>query len=190
MLSQLLFLVATSSVAQASVLNRRATASSYTSSADGKYKFSAFDAPTLGGSNSGGLEVWDFTFKEQSGKKQTVQGFGAALTDGAVTVINELDATTRSNLLKEIMGPGGLNFNLMRHTVASSDLSANAYTYEDTQGSFNLGSSGKDMASMLKEMRGLQSNLKILGSPWSPPGWMKLNGVVMGTTTNNNLNHG
>lgn len=30
--------------------------------------------------------------------------------------------------------------------------------------------------------------MKLLGSCWSPPGWMKLNGVVDGNTTKNNLN--
>lgn len=96
------------------------------------------------------------------------------------------------------MTSAGADFSLMRHTIGASDLSGDpAYTYDDNGGSpdtgftgFNLGDRGNAMASMLARMKSLQSNLKIFGSPWSPPGWMKLNGVIDGTTTNNNLNDG
>lgn len=55
---------------------------------------------------------------------------------------------------------------------------------------FDLGDQGTAMAKLLARMQALQPELTLLGSPWSPPGWMKLNHVVDGTTINNNLNHG
>ncbi|KAJ6441190.1 glycoside hydrolase family 30 protein [Purpureocillium lavendulum] len=176
LLSLLLALHAAAAGALAS-LDRRAGASAWASSADGKYKLSQVAAPALGGSNPG-LDTWDLTVADKTGLRQTIKGFGAAL-------------------LRDLMGPEGLNFNLMRHTVASSDLSADpAYSYDDNGGrvdtglaGFNLGDRGDAMVSMLAEMRRLQPDLTILGSPWSPPGWMQLDGVITGTTTNNNLNH-
>jgi len=177
-------------------LHRRAGASAWSSSADGKYKLSQVDAPSLGGTNPG-LGTWDLTIADKTGLRQTIKGFGACVTDGTVTAFNKLPAAQRSALLKDLMGPDGLNFNLMRHTVASSDLSADpAYSYDDNGGKpdtglsgFNLGDRGNAMVSMLAEMRRLQPDLTILGSPWAPPGWMQLDGVITGTTTNNNLNH-
>jgi glucosylceramidase len=42
---------------------------------------------------------------------------------------------------------------------------------------------------MLKEMKRIQPEMVLLGSPWSPPGWMQLDGVIMGSETNNSLDH-
>ncbi|KAL7809459.1 family 30 glycoside hydrolase [Trichoderma gracile] len=172
-------------------------ASSFASTADGRNQFTPVQAPVLNAANPG-IDNWQFTIKEKTGRKQTVKGFGAAVTDATVAAFNKLNANLRSQLLNEIMTPAGLNFNLLRHTVASSDLSADpAYTYDDAGGkvdtglnSFGLGDRGNAMISMLASMRKLQSNLTILGSPWSPPGWMKVKGTLIGGgTANNKLNH-
>jgi glucosylceramidase len=96
------------------------------------------------------------------------------------------------------MTSAGADFSLMRHTIGASDLSGDpAYTYDDNGGEadpnftgFNLGGRGNAMAQMLAQMKSLQPSLTVFGAPWSPPGWMKLNGVIDGTTTNNNLNDG
>lgn len=82
----------------------------------------------------------------------------------------------------------------MRHTIASSDLSTYAYSYDDVSivdpqlHFFNLGTPGRAMATLIKAMVTVNPALKLLGSVWSPPAWMKLNGVILGTTVNNNLN--
>ena len=44
------------------------------------------------------------------------------------------------------------------------------------------------MVSLISQFKSVNSAIKLLGSVWSPPGWMKLNGVLDGTTVNNNLN--
>ncbi|CAM1502626.1 Fc.00g074020.m01.CDS01 [Cosmosporella sp. VM-42] len=174
-----------------------AAASAWASTGDGSLKLASVDAPVLNGANSANLGTWDFTIKEKTGKKQTIHGFGAAVTDSTVTAFSKLSAASRTALLKDLMTSSGVNFNLMRHTVASSDLSGDpAYSYDDNGGKvdtslsgFNLGDRGTAMAQMLADMRKLQPDLTIVGSPWAPPGWMQLDGVITGTTTNNNLNH-
>lgn len=194
MRASLLSTILASSAVSAGSLDRRAVASSWTSSANGQYKLSRFDAPVLGGNNPG-IQDWDFKIFEKSKQKQTVKGFGACVTDGTVTAFNKLPSNTRAELLRDLMTSGGLNFNLMRHTIGSSDLSGDpAYSYDDNNGrddpnmnGFALGDRGNAMVSMLAEMRRLQGNMTLLGSPWSAPGWMKLNKVIMGTTRQNNL---
>lgn len=175
---------------------KRASAQAWTSTADGQYKLSSFDAPTLNGGNTGGLSDWKFTIKESS-LKQEVKGFGAAVTDATVTAFNNLPSNVRNEVLTDLMTESGLNFNLMRHTIASSDLSADpAYSYDDNGGNadpsianFDLGDRGEAMVTMLKDMKSLQGNMTLLGSPWSPPAWMKLDHTLTDTTVNNQLDH-
>lgn len=81
----------------------------------------------------------------------------------------------------------------MRHTIASSDLSSSVYTYDDASGadtgfsSWGLTDAGNNMVSWIKKFASASGSMRLLGSCWSPPGWMKLNGVTSGTTDNNNL---
>jgi O-glycosyl hydrolase len=39
------------------------------------------------------------------------------------------------------------------------------------------------MAKLLAQMKAINTGMKLLGSVWSPPGWMKLNGVQEGTVS-------
>lgn len=175
------------------------SASAYASNSDGSLKLSSVAAPVQGAGSPGSESTWQLSIDDtSSGYKQTITGFGGAVTDATVASFNTLSSSTLSQLLNELMTTSGANFALMRHTIGASDLSADpAYTYDDNGGSadpnlngFNLGDRGNAMASMLASMKSLQPSLNIFGSPWSAPGWMKLNGVIDGTTNNNNLNDG
>lgn len=201
MISSLLAALTTGALASAAPnLKPRADAVSYCSSGDDTYKLTSFDAPVSGTGDPDGMSTWDLTVDDtSSGYKQKITGFGAAVTDATVSVFNSLSDTDLSDLLSKLMtgsGSDGADFSLVRHTIAASDLSADpAYTYDDNGGDadtdlsgFALGDRGTAMAALLARMRSLKSGLTILGSPWSAPGWMKLNGVIDGTTTNNNLN--
>lgn len=191
------FAILAISASSASPVEPRGTASSYCSSSDSTYALSPFTAPVSGTGNANGMSTWTLSVDDtSSGYKQKITGFGAAVTDATVAVFNSLSDDSLSGLLDTLMTSSGANFGLMRHTIASSDLSADpAYSYDDNGGSadtgntgFNLGDRGAAMAGLLAKMRSLKSGLTILGSPWSAPGWMKLNGVLDGTTVNNNLN--
>ncbi|KAG0645223.1 hypothetical protein D0Z07_8804 [Hyphodiscus hymeniophilus] len=177
---------------------RQAGATAFASNSGGNLKLSSVAAPVQG-AGSPGSTTWDLSIDDtSSGYKQKITGFGGAVTDATVTSFNTLSSGTLSTLLNDLMTSAGAGFSLMRHTIGASDLSADpVYTYDDNGGAadpnltgFNLGDRGTAMATMLAKMKSLQSNLKIFGSPWSPPGWMKLNGVIDGTTNNNNLNDG
>ncbi|KAL7935768.1 endo-1,6-beta-D-glucanase BGN16.3 [Trichoderma chlorosporum] len=181
----------------AAVSPRQAGAQAYASNG-ANYQLTPIAAPVQG-NGSPGPSTWNLSIDDSSsGFKQQITGFGAAVTDATVAVFNQLSASTLSQLLNELVTSGGAGFSLMRHTIGASDLSANpAYTYDDNGGNadpnfngFNLGDRGTAMAEMLAQMQSLNGNLKILGSPWSPPAWMKLNHVIDGNTTNNNLNDG
>ncbi|KAI9690522.1 MAG: Endo-1,6-beta-D-glucanase neg1 [Bathelium mastoideum] len=178
--------------------SRQTSPQAFASSSDLSLALSSYNAPTLNGGNQGSIsKTWQLTVDDtSSGKKQSVTGFGAAITDSTVTVFNALSSSQQSQLLQDLFSSDGVNFSLMRHTIASSDLSANAYTYDDANGqvdtslnSFNLGASGNAMTAFIARAKAVQPDFTLLGTPWSPPGWMKLDNVLTGTTVNNNLNH-
>lgn len=192
-------LLSFAALSYAAAHKRAGSASAYSSNSAGNYKLSPIAAPVQGSGSPGSESTWKLSIDDtSSGHKQTIVGFGAAVTDATVTSFNTLSSSNLQSLLNELMTSSGADFSLMRHTIGASDLSGDpAYTYDDNGGAadpsmsgFNLGDRGTAMAKMLAKMKSLQSKLKIFGSPWSAPGWMKLNGVIDGTTTNNNLNDG
>lgn len=116
------------------------------------------------------------------------------VTDATVTSFNALSPKMKAQLLTDLFDPTeGIGFSLMRHTIAASDLSSYSYSYDDGSAdpklkNFNLLNPGRAMAALLASMKNVNPAIKLLGSVWSPPGWMKLNGVMLGTTVNNNIN--
>ncbi|KAH8703069.1 glycoside hydrolase superfamily [Talaromyces proteolyticus] len=162
------------------------------------YQLDSITAPIRGHGNPGSARTWNLSIDDtESGYKQTIAGFGATVTDATVSSFSTQSNATLKNLLKELMTDAGASFSLMRHTIGSSDLSSTAYTYDDNDGKvdeslsgFALGSQGTAMAQLLSQMKSLNPSLRIVGSSWSAPGWMKLNGALDGNTTNNNLNDG
>ncbi|KAL8365401.1 hypothetical protein RB595_004280 [Gaeumannomyces hyphopodioides] len=159
-----------------------AVAQACASSADGQLRLDEVEAPILGSSTNSSSPKWKL-FIDDSGRgfKQKVGGFGGTVADVTVDAYNTLPPAARDKLLRLLVTPDGANFNLMRHTIGSSDLSAApAYTYADNGGrpdpkleSFDLGDRGRRMASMLQDMRRLQPSMYLVGTPWAPPAWMQ-----------------
>ncbi|KAI1436260.1 glycoside hydrolase family 30 protein [Xylaria sp. CBS 124048] len=196
MLSSVLILLAAGR-ALANPMSRRATSPvAYVTTSDMSHKLTQVDAPVTG-TGTGGASTWALTIDDtDTGLKQGVIGFGGAVTDATVTVLNALPEDQRTQLLNDLLTPDGANFNFLRHTIGASDLSGPpAYSYDDANGqvdtalnNFNLGDRGTAMAQMLATMRGIQPNVTILGTPWTAPGWMKEDGVITGATSGNQLN--
>jgi glucosylceramidase len=121
---------------------------------------------------------------------QTIDGFGYALTGGSAMLINRLDATEKSNLLAELFGnsPNALAVSYLRISIGASDLDASVFSYDDIPSGqtdvnldhFTLLPDRKDLIPVLKEILKINPKIKILGSPWSPPVWMKDNGSSKG----------
>jgi glucosylceramidase len=116
---------------------------------------------------------------------QTVDGFGYTLTGGSAYLINRMDATSKSNLLKELFGDGAdaIGISYLRVSIGASDLSAEVFSYNDLPAGqtdpalarFSLSEDTVDLLPVLKEILQINPSIKIMGSPWSPPVWMKDN---------------
>lgn len=116
---------------------------------------------------------------------QTMEGFGFALTGGSATLIHRLDAANRADLLENLFGTegDGIGISYLRVSMGASDLSDHVFSYDDLpagetdtdMSEFDLGPDKENVVPVLKEILTINPDIKILGSPWSPPTWMKTN---------------
>ena len=121
---------------------------------------------------------------------QQMDGFGYTLTGGSAYVINRMGASEKAALLNELFGSGSgsIGISYLRISIGASDLNASVYSYDDvpvgqtdpTLANFNLSQDTVDVIPVLKQILAINPAIKILGSPWSPPVWMKDNGNSMG----------
>ncbi|USW54651.1 Putative glycoside hydrolase family 30, glycosyl hydrolase, all-beta [Septoria linicola] len=191
--------LASTSLASPLAVRQATTATAVCSNYNGTYKLTNITAPVRGSGTqpAGSIPVQLSLNDTTAAYRQTVTGFGAAVTDATVVNWARLTSAQRTLLMKVLMTadqPNSANFSLMRHTIGGSDMSATNYTYDDNNGkpdpqlaNFTLGSNGTAMASLLAQMRTRAPAMTLLGSSWSAPGWMKRNGVLTGNASNNNL---
>ncbi|MEY4929553.1 MAG: hypothetical protein RI909_277 [Bacteroidota bacterium] len=122
---------------------------------------------------------------------QSIDGFGYALTGGSAMLMNtKLNAAQRSALLKELFltEGNGIGISYLRVSIGASDLDEFVFSYDDlkkgqtdpTLSKFNLSYDTLHLIPVLKEILALNPKLKIMGSPWSPPVWMKDNNLPKG----------
>jgi glucosylceramidase len=121
---------------------------------------------------------------------QEIEGFGAALTGSSAYILNKvLTASQRADILEELFDPEtGIGISYLRLTMGASDFSLSNYTYDDiTDGGtdfflqqFWLSRDLEDVVPVLREIVQINPGIKLMGSPWSPPAWMKTNGSLMG----------
>ncbi|EXJ68515.1 uncharacterized protein A1O5_08308 [Cladophialophora psammophila CBS 110553] len=131
-----------------------------------------------------------------NGAQQEMVGFGHAWTDSAVSVFKSLDSATLARVLEDLFGQSGNNMGFMRHTIGSSDLSGEQYTYDDNGPSFNegepdfdlsnfsLGPYGTGQAEFIAKMGAVKGDVFLFGSPWSYPGWTKYNDLFIAPNLN------
>ena len=116
---------------------------------------------------------------------QKILGFGGALTEASAYMINQLDSATREQFLHELFSPSELGISVTRICVGSSDYATKMYSYDEGEPDPELSrfTIDHDRAYVIPELLSARKNnpdLFILASPWSPPGWMKNGGTMLG----------
>jgi len=121
---------------------------------------------------------------------QSIDGFGFTLTGGSATLIHSLPAKEKEALLQELFSRkgNGIGISYLRISIGASDLSADTFTYNDlptgqtdiNQEKFSLSREMKDLVPVLKRIVAINPSIKILGSPWTAPTWMKDNNSFKG----------
>jgi glucosylceramidase len=116
---------------------------------------------------------------------QDVLGFGASFTDAACYMVSQLSAEAREQLLRELFHPSEMGFSVSRICLGSSDYATKAYSFDDGEPDseltrFSIDHDREYILPVLLQARKVNPDLFLLGSPWSPPGWMKANGSMLG----------
>ena len=114
---------------------------------------------------------------------QTIDGFGYTLTGGSASLINSLPAKDKDALLNELFATDSTHIGVsyLRISIGASDLSETTFTYNDIPAGqtdmnlsqFSIDKEKKDLIPVLQKILAINPTLKILGSPWSAPLWMK-----------------
>lgn len=116
---------------------------------------------------------------------QMIDGFGFALTGGSAMHLYNLDNATRGQILEELFRTDKTNIgtSYLRLSIGASDLDEAVFSYDDlppgeidlNMTHFDLGHDRLHVIPVLKEILAINPKIKLLGSPWSPPIWMKNN---------------
>ena len=121
---------------------------------------------------------------------QTIDGFGYTLTGGSAMLINQLNGTDKTNLLKELFGndANSIGVSYLRISIGASDLDASVFSYSDIPtgqtdpnlSNFSLKPDEMNLIPVLKEILKINPKIRIMASPWSAPIWMKSNQKSVG----------
>lgn len=121
---------------------------------------------------------------------QEMDGFGYTLSGGSAMHIAKMSAPARAKFLQEIYGtnPEDLQSSYIRISVGASDLDEKIFSYNDLPygetdvniEKFDLNYDKLYLIPVLQQILKINPSIKILGSPWSPPVWMKTNGDTRG----------
>jgi len=121
---------------------------------------------------------------------QTIDGFGYTLTGGSASLINALPAAQKDEVLNELFRHDStfIGVSYLRISIGASDLSATTFTYDDVPAGqtdvnlqqFSIDKEKQDLIPVLKKILAINPSIKILGSPWSAPVWMKTNNSFVG----------
>ncbi|HKG13078.1 MAG TPA: carbohydrate-binding protein [Pyrinomonadaceae bacterium] len=122
---------------------------------------------------------------------QQVEGFGASFTDSAAYLLNRVAspsgrAAAMNNLFTRTGTGIGVSF--VRNPMGASDLARSHYSYDDLPAgqtdtgllNFSIAHDQQDIIPLMLQARQLNPQLTVMASPWSPPGWMKDSGSLIG----------
>ncbi|MFC5862536.1 glycoside hydrolase family 30 beta sandwich domain-containing protein [Acidicapsa dinghuensis] len=119
-------------------------------------------------------------------ENQEVLGFGGALTDATCWVLSQMKADERSSAMHDLFAPREMGMNVCRTCIGASDYSRTAYTFDESSEpdpelkKFSIDHDKEYILPILREARKVNPELFLFSSPWSPPGWMKAGGSMMG----------
>lgn len=142
---------------------------------------------------------------DDSQRFQPIDGFGASLTDGAAWLfMNKLTPAQTDAAFKMLFSrKDGIALGFLRQPVGSSDLSVTFYSFDDLcqqtteactspvfaddfgLSRFSIRHDEAYIIPLLRKALYLNSDLDVMLSPWSPPGWMKTGGSMLGVNPAN-----
>ncbi len=108
---------------------------------------------------------------------QPIYGFGAAITGSTCYNLLKMTEEDREKILQECFSPEQMAMSFIRVSIGASDFSLDEYTCCDKEGIefFELHEyDRRDLLPILKRILEINPSIRIVGSPWSCPKWMKI----------------
>jgi glucosylceramidase len=131
---------------------------------------------------------------------QPIEGFGAATTDSAMYLLNDVAKPNQLSQFNQVMNDlftrqgNGIGLSFIRNPMGASDIARSVYSFDDNNGvadptlaNFSIAHDQVDIIPLIQQAKGLNPQLKIMANPWSPPGWMKDSGSMVSGTSQNFL---
>jgi glucosylceramidase len=120
---------------------------------------------------------------------QEIDGFGASLTESSAWLMaKKLTPEAREKVLQNLFNPKtGIGLRFLRQPMGASDFALGDYTYDDLPSGqtdpklekFSISHDKETIIPILKRILEINPNVKIMGTPWSPPAWMKTTNSVL-----------
>ncbi len=122
---------------------------------------------------------------DPSTKFQDILGFGAAFTDAACYTLNRLEPSARATVFHDLFHPSEMGLNFCRTCIGSIDYSTEMFSYDEGEPDpdmkrFSIAHDRAYVLPIMREARKVNPDLFLFSSPWSPPGWMKAGGSMLG----------
>lgn len=162
------------------------SAHAWVTTPDGAYRMSdRGDVPFhIGGSKNLTITV------DPSRSYQTMDGFGASITDSSAHVLYTLQGKVRDGAMRDLFSPAqGDGLSVLRQPMGASDFVAGGfYTYDDMAPGqtdydmrhFSIAHDQRQILPLLRQALRLNPKIKVIATPWSPPAWMKTNQLLIG----------
>jgi glucosylceramidase len=124
---------------------------------------------------------------DPSRRYQSMDGFGASITDSSARVLYRLSKPQREAAMRSLFADDKLSF--LRQPMGASDfVEGPHYTYDDVPAGktdyrlrhFSVAHDREEILPLLRRALALNPKLKVMGTPWSPPAWMKTNQSLVG----------
>lgn len=113
---------------------------------------------------------------------QWMLGFGAAMTESSAQVV--WSSPRRDEILDDLFLPAarsGAGLSCLRIPIGSCDFSLDPATHhDDARAEVSFTRDCLLLVPVLTAAKQRNPNLTLIGSPWSPPSWMKTTGVLNG----------
>ena len=116
---------------------------------------------------------------------QRVLGFGGAFTEAAGVTFSGLSEARQQEFLRAYFDEkAGHGYTLCRTHINSCDFSLGNYAYAETPGDtaladFSIDRDRKYLLPLIQRARRVAPRgFRLFASPWSPPAWMKTNGMM------------
>ena len=121
---------------------------------------------------------------------QTMLGMGSSLEPSTCWNFSRLAPAEREQVMERLVNPTtGIGMNLMRLCIGTPDFTGDDwYSYDDLPRGetdpglkrFTIERDQRYILPAIKLARQKNPDLRFFASPWSPPGWMKSTGTMIG----------